>query len=515
MRARVKRLGAAGVTAVALVAGLLSGAGPAGAAEPVMPGWLVPLMSQEVGDGRARYCSAVQVGPGRVAAAPGCFTGRESEKHMLAWFGSDDGDWEGATYYPRYRIHPQYDPATGRAAFAVAQAGEYERTAPVLASAADGALYAAGTQASFFSWTGSDPAEIRTPHTERAVVKSAADCAALLGRPLASGTLCTSPAPGAAEVPRSERCVGDAGGALVAGGKVIGISATPSTGCASSRVRLYTSVRAHRSTLVEWGRDSEIRTFGDQAGGVVAREGTSFQGLVDFCGTSNRRSRDCGVDSNGSTEDYAKAFPLLTALGDADGDGIGELLARRTDGNLYRMEPIFCSSLSSCGKVLLGSNFGIYNTLLAPRDLSGDGYNDLVGRDSAGVLWLHRGTADGKFPSRARIGSGWGQYTAIAGRGDYSGDGRSDLVARDSAGTLWLFRGNGAGGFSGATRIGGGWNAYNAVVGSGDIDADGRQDIVTRTPAGAAYVYNADGKGNFLPRKQWATTQWKNYLRIG
>ncbi|KAF2774605.1 hypothetical protein [Streptomyces sp. OM5714] len=40
-----------------------------------------------------------------------------------------------------------------------------------------------------------------------------------------------------------------------------------------------------------------------------------------------------------------------------------------------------------------------------------------------------------------------------------------DLVARDSAGVLWLYRGTGSASapYAARTKIGGGWNTYNVL----------------------------------------------------
>jgi hypothetical protein len=52
-----------------------------------------------------------------------------------------------------------------------------------------------------------------------------------------------------------------------------------------------------------------------------------------------------------------------------------------------------------------------YDWVLGPGDLDGDGRNDLVGRDSAGLLWLLPGTSTG-YAARRLLGSGFGSYTA-------------------------------------------------------------------------------------------------------
>jgi hypothetical protein len=47
--------------------------------------------------------------------------------------------------------------------------------------------------------------------------------------------------------------------------------------------------------------------------------------------------------------------------------------------------------------------------------------------------------------------------------GDLSGDGCNDLVARDTHGTLWRFNGNCKGGFARPVKISTGWQKYQAL----------------------------------------------------
>ena len=52
-----------------------------------------------------------------------------------------------------------------------------------------------------------------------------------------------------------------------------------------------------------------------------------------------------------------------------------------------------------------------YDWVIGPGDIDGDGQQDLVGRDSAGRLWLLPGTAQG-LAARRFLASGFGSYTA-------------------------------------------------------------------------------------------------------
>lgn len=298
-----------------------------------------------------------------------------------------------------------------------------------------------------------------------------------------------------------DQCFGDAGGALVGGGKLIAISATRATGCVAGGVRLYTRISSYRSTITDWARDVDL----DEriSGSVLAREPSD---LIDLCTTNQQGKLDgCYVDRMGSMLDWDDDFDFLTQLGDLGDDGKGDLLARTPGGTLYRIpNPLAYGEVGDAPKVKLGTGWSKYNKIVAARDLSGDGLPDILARDTSGVVWLHRGRSDGSLAGRTKVTT-WKSYTAIAGRGDLSGDGRADIVTRDGAGVLWLYRGNGKGGFSPRTKIGSGWGKYNAIVGSGDMDHNGRQDILARTPAGAVYLYNANHTGASRRRRSWPT----------
>ena len=68
--------------------------------------------------------------------------------------------------------------------------------------------------------------------------------------------------------------------------------------------------------------------------------------------------------------------------------------------------------------------------------MNGDGYPDIVARDSTGGLWLYPSTATGTFGRKVQLGSGWGGMNMILLPGDFNGDGISDILARDSGGRL-------------------------------------------------------------------------------
>ncbi|MFI6946686.1 FG-GAP repeat domain-containing protein [Streptomyces sp. NPDC050422] len=189
----------------------------------------------------------------------------------------------------------------------------------------------------------------------------------------------------------------------------------------------------------------------------------------------------------------------ITFASSLDNDGQGELLES------------YAGTLYSDGYVI-GKGWGVYNSLVGPGDLSGDGKGDLLARTSGGTLYLYRGngTATG-FASRIKVGSGWNAYNKLVGAGDYNGDGRTDLLARTKGGTLYLYPGTGVASkpFKSRVNIGGGWNTYKKLAAPGDINGDGKADLVGIDGKGDLYRYTSTGTGKFGARARvgggWGT----------
>ncbi|MDX2296827.1 MULTISPECIES: FG-GAP repeat domain-containing protein [Streptomyces] len=152
----------------------------------------------------------------------------------------------------------------------------------------------------------------------------------------------------------------------------------------------------------------------------------------------------------------------------------------------------------------VGKGWNIYPEVLSPGHLGGAKGTDLIGRDTAGVLWSYLGYPGGSLTTRTRVGGGWNAYDQLAGQGDLTGDGRADIVARDRTGVLWLYKGTGdyKAPFASRTRIGGGWNVYDRLLSIGDIDSDGKVDLLARTTTGELLRYS--GTGGAARRGWWS-----------
>ncbi|MEU6220930.1 VCBS repeat-containing protein [Streptomyces sp. NPDC047022] len=148
---------------------------------------------------------------------------------------------------------------------------------------------------------------------------------------------------------------------------------------------------------------------GDHYGDLLARDKTGILWLYPGTGTSTALGARIKIGSGWNMYDS------LVAAGDLTGDGKTDLLARDTTGVLWLYPGTGTTSRVYGARIRIGSSWGMYNTLVGIGDLNGDGRPDLLARDKTGILWLYPGTGQTTrtFGARTKIGTGWGMYNTL------------------------------------------------------------------------------------------------------
>ncbi|MFG3037882.1 FG-GAP repeat domain-containing protein [Streptomyces sp. NPDC048330] len=188
-------------------------------------------------------------------------------------------------------------------------------------------------------------------------------------------------------------------------------------------------------------------------------------------------------------------YKLIESVGDIAGTNAPDVVGRDAAGVLWLHPGTGSETNAPTPRVRIGAGWNIYNRLAGGSDVTGDGRADVLATDTAGVMWLYKGTGKATAPlaDRVRLGAGWNIYDQITAVGDIAGAPAGDFVARDKAGVLWLYLGKGNGTFATRSRIGAGWNQYSRLVGIGDATGDGRADLYAYGPYNTSYVYAGTG----------------------
>ena len=208
-------------------------------------------------------------------------------------------------------------------------------------------------------------------------------------------------------------------------------------------------------------------------------------------------------------------YDQVVAVGDIDGNGFGDLLARTPAGDLYLYSGTGDGTAPFADPVKVGHGFGVYDQLVGAGDITGTGYETLVARDLDGGLWMYRldGAATAPIAPRVKIGSGWNTYNQLIGLGDDPGS-TGGLMGRTLSGDLYAYQGDGSGTgtLTPRTPVGGGWNR-NLVSGQGHTTLYGRADLYGLTSGGDLYHYSGTDTGGLTPRtmvgltRQWLDTR--------
>ena len=198
-----------------------------------------------------------------------------------------------------------------------------------------------------------------------------------------------------------------------------------------------------------------------------------------------------------------QTYNQVLTVGDLNGDGRADLMARDTHGKLWFYGSKAGASAAFHARVQVGTGWNMYDQLIGAANFDGSGRGSLLARDLQGRLWLYSGHSNGTLAARREVGTGWNMYNQLLGL-DWNGDGSGDIVGRTEDGQLWDYQGNGTGALAGGrTQIGTGWASYNAIAGEGHQPDFGKGEIFARRSNGDFYWYVALENGR-LPAGQLA-----------
>ncbi|TXS20109.1 endonuclease [Streptomyces sp. ms191] len=182
----------------------------------------------------------------------------------------------------------------------------------------------------------------------------------------------------------------------------------------------------------------------------------------------------------------------IVRAGDVDKDGDEDLYGIDGAGDLY-FYPGDPTELFFAAPRKVGSGWGAVDTLVANPDMDGDANPDLIARFTDGKVYRVPTKPDGFPHPKVEIAAGWQIYDTVLAPGNIGGDSSPDVLARNSAGELFLHTGKPDGTLNGPAKIGWGWNIYNTVLAPGDVNGDGKPDLLARKPSGDLYLYAGTG----------------------
>ena len=174
-----------------------------------------------------------------------------------------------------------------------------------------------------------------------------------------------------------------------------------------------------------------------------------------------------GAGSFGARVQVSTGWSTMTQLfspGDFSGDGIPDFMGRRSNGDLRLYEGNGTGGQRT--PYTVGTGWGIMNAIFSTGDFNGDGKADVLARRTdTGALWLYPGNGSGGWLQWNQIATGWSTRTALAGPRDLDGDGKNDVLGRIGD-NLWLYPGSGGGTLGNVPPIslGTGWQGMKVIA---------------------------------------------------
>jgi hypothetical protein len=205
-------------------------------------------------------------------------------------------------------------------------------------------------------------------------------------------------------------------------------------------------------------------------------------------------------------------------VGDWNSDGYVDAMAREKSTGAVWLFP--GRSVGGFGAPIGGWTGWGARSLIAPvGDFNGDGRPDLMARSDNGRVYLYPGRGDAGFKAPIIMRSSLPGADGIVGVGRWDGDGAPDVVVTTTSGAIQLYPGNGPGGLDDPVTIGRHADRYDTLVAVGDLTQDGQTDLVGRTPDGdlwllAGLAPSSEHPSGAFAARQYLASGWSTY-RLG
>jgi hypothetical protein len=206
------------------------------------------------------------------------------------------------------------------------------------------------------------------------------------------------------------------------------------------------------------------------------------------------------------------------ALGDVDGDGRADLVARRPDGSLWLYRNGGSVTHPFGKRAMIGtSGWNIFDRILL-ADVTGDKRVDLIATSADGTQWLYpnRRSLSRPFSGRNQTGLAGRQDFSAMAAADFTGDGHADVLYRERNGVVSLAQDGGQSRWPDGIRVGlGNWNGYAQIM-AGDVDGDGLADVVTIDSRGGLWLFPNTGAAAqpLLARTQIGVSGWNAFATV-
>ncbi|MFI5830666.1 FG-GAP repeat domain-containing protein [Streptomyces sp. NPDC051578] len=290
------------------------------------------------------------------------------------------------------------------------------------------------------------------------------------------------------------------------------------------RIAACTALALSAGTLLSVGQATAAGKTSDRPAPAAAKASTGPRAAVPHAAAPapgvvapNAKSANKGARSAAPQGVAAAAAGTVSQPRlDLDGDGFSDLVFRDTRGFTGAFATSAPAGNPATDFRIQGDETETVKDIIALGNVGGSWNPEILTLTFDGKLQL-RETSGGYAGAPTWTGSGWQMYNRVIAAGDLNKDGRPDVIARTPAGDLYYYKstGNLANPFAAAVKVSGGWNQYDQIVGLSDIDGDGDADVLGRTYTGELFLHK--GTGNGASPFEWRTqiaTGWTGYTQI-